>query len=94
MSRFRSKKYLKWVSEQTCFVCGIMGPAQAHHIKGIGGMSGAGLKAPDWAVMPMCGMCHHAIHNEPHPEMIYAQWEAIVRTLGQAIDEGILQEGK
>ena len=87
MKRYRNAKYLSWVRSLPCSICG--GEAgQAHHIIGVGKMSGMGLKAPDWAVMPVCGMCHGIVHSMPiHWDN---QWEFITRTLGKAIEEGIL----
>lgn len=87
MKRWRSKKYLDWVRQQPCVLTGM--PADdAHHIIGIGGMSGMGLKAPDWAVMPVTRESHARFHNEP--DLWPDQWEYIARTLGKAIEEGVL----
>lgn len=85
-SRWESRKYLDWVKAQPCCICDA--PADdPHHIKGIGHMSGAGLKAPDWATMPLCRNHHNAMHADwmLWPE----QWEHIARTMGRAIEEGI-----
>jgi len=86
--RWKSKKYEDWVKTQVCIVCG--NPAEPHHIKGVGNMSGGGLKSPSWACMPLC----HEHHMEMHSMdtlMLLSQWEFIARTLGAAIDEGILR---
>ena len=86
--RFKSEKYLKWVRSQPCCVCGK--PADhAHHIIGVGGMSGMGLKAQDWATVPVCAEHHRLIHL--FPDMQGDQWEWIARTLGRAIEEGIIK---
>ncbi len=84
--RWRSKKYLDWIRQQPCWYCGR--PARPHHIKGVGHMSGVGLKAPDFTAMPLCDPCHEVMQREP--TLWPDQWEIIVRTLGRAIDEGIL----
>ena len=83
--RWQSKRYIDWIKKQTCAVCGA--PAEPHHIKGIGHMSGTALKAPDWAVSPLCHPCHDSMHHRPSSE----QWEIIARTLGKAIQEGVLK---
>ena len=65
-SRWRSPRYLAWVRTLPCCVCGR--PADsAHHLIGIWGMSGMGLKSPDSMVMPVCdgpGGCHAEIHSQ------------------------------
>ena len=60
---WRSEKYLAWVRTQPCLMCG--GPAEAHHIKGVGNFSGAGVKASDILTMPLCHKHHDAMHMEP-----------------------------
>jgi len=84
--RWKSEKYLKWIREQPCWYCD--NKAEPHHLKGVGYMSGVGLKAPDWATVPMCRLCHSAFHKDS--SLWPDQWEMIVRTLGKAISEGIL----
>jgi hypothetical protein len=51
-------------------------------------MSGIGMKAPDWATMPLCAKHHNELHATP--ELWPEQWEMVVRTLGKAIDDGVL----
>ena len=58
-------------------------------MKGVGNMSGGGLKAPDWAVSPLCHSCHDEMHHTPALWM--EQWEMIARTLGKAIEEGVFK---
>lgn len=83
--RWKNKKYLEWVRQQPCVICGRQ--AEPHHVKGVGGLSGAGLKAPDWATMPLC----HDHHMEMHRDSTLwdSQWEHVARTLGRAVDEGV-----
>jgi hypothetical protein len=89
-ARWRSPNYLKWVRTQPCCFphddCS--GPIQVHHSKGVGNLSGVGLKAPDWATMPLCAKHHNELHATP--ELWPEQWEMVVRTLGKAIDDGVL----
>lgn len=87
MKRWESKKYLDWIKTQTCAKCSL--PAEPHHLKGIGHMSGLGVKAPDWAAMPLCHFHHDEMHASP--ELWPDQWEIIARTLGRAIDEGVFK---
>jgi hypothetical protein len=80
-----SRKYLNWVKELDCCMCGA--PADdPHHVKGIGNFSGMGMKAPDYLSMPLCRGCHNQIHNDP--DLWANQWEWIVRTLHRAFKEG------
>ena len=84
---WRSKKYLAWVRQQPCIRCGA--EAEPHHLKGIGNMGGVGQKAPDWATMPLCRRCHDDMHRDSSGWEY--QWEMIVRTVGNAISEGVLK---
>jgi len=86
---WRSEPYLDWIRSRPCLACDSQPPAEPHHIIGVGGMSGMGMKAPDWAVIPLCRECHNEMHDEPGTW--FAQWQMIVRTLGAAIDAGKLQ---
>lgn len=87
-NRWRSQRYLAFVRSLPCSRCGDQ-PSQAHHLKGTGNMSGAGLKAPDWASMPLCPRCHEEMHRSP--DLWARQWEAISRTVGRAIETGVLK---
>ena len=82
---WRSAKYLAWVRKQPCSQCG-NSHSVVHHLIGTGGMSGVGMKAPDWATMPLCFSCHAEMHRD---SMFHDhQWELISRTIGKAILEG------
>ena len=81
------KKYLQWIREQDCMMCGTT-PCDPHHIKGRGNFSGVGMKAPDLLVMPLCRRCHGDMHS--NPSLWEDQWEYIVRTLLRASQEGII----
>jgi len=79
---FRSRKYLDFVKSLDCCNCGA--PAdEAHHIIGIGGHSGMGMKPSDSLTMPVCRGCHTTIHNSP--DMWERQYEWIALTLDKAI---------
>lgn len=81
---YKNRKYLDWVKTLDCVSCGA--PADdPHHLiaRGLGGM---GMKAPDWAVMPVCRKCHQIIHESPITWD--DQWEYIAKTLGKSIEEG------
>lgn len=86
---WRNDAYIKWIKTLPCSICGVSPCGDAHHLKGIGGMSGTGLTAPDWAAMPLCREHHGTMHATPL--MWPDQWEYISRTLGAAISEGILR---
>jgi len=82
-------KYLAYVRTLPCCVCNKPGPSEPHHIKGVGGFSGAGLKAPDYASMPMCATCHREMHD--HGEGRNAQAIYAIRTIGLAVEYGIIK---
>lgn len=85
---FRSRKYLDWVKQQPCIICG----AQAddpHHLVGVGGMGGMGTKAPDSMVLPVCRIHHGEIHADPL--CWHEQWQWIARTLDKALRDGVLE---
>jgi hypothetical protein len=85
---WQSKKYRRWVSWLPCAKCGAdCDTVVPHHLKGIGGMSGTGMKAPDWATMPLCHGCHAIVHSET-PSMDQLIW--IIQTLKRAFDENVL----
>jgi len=89
--RFKSKAYTDWVCTLNCVVCGGNGsPVNQivpHHIKGVGGLGGAGLKAPDNYTMPMHVTCHTNWHGDSHinQDLLENQWEWTARTQAAAI---------
>lgn len=85
--RYKNRKYLNMVKLEDCVMC--YAPADdPHHIIGQG-MGGMGMKAPDWAVMPLCRNCHTKIHNSP--ELWDSQWEYVAKMLGKAIESGFFK---
>ena len=90
---WRSPKYLKWVRTQPCEMCGDgYSKKEAHHIKGVGNLSGGALKAPDLFTMSLCEdfgkNCHQEMQN--NPDLWPMQWEMVARTLARAIEDGVV----
>ena len=79
-------KYLAWVREQPCVSCGAWPPSEAHHVKAVCHLSGAGMKCTDLAVMPLCRLHHDNEHRFPTEMQI--KWA--FQTLDKAVEEGIL----
>ena len=84
-----SEKYLRWIREQPCMMCGDNSNSVVHHLIGVGSMGGMGMKASDSMTCPLCVTCHAKIHSRS--SYLCYQWEMITRTLGRAIDQGILK---
>ena len=81
------KPFLDWVRTLPCAVTGQ--PADhVHHLIGAGGMSGMGMKAPDFAVMPLTAKMHELMHRDP--ELQKMQFIYVLRTLEAAFNEGRL----
>ena len=89
---YRSAKYMKYVRSLDCYYHPGRKSGPPHHIKGVGHMSGVSLTAPDWTAMPLCPECHDEIQR--NPDMWPEQWEIIARTLGKAVEDGVLIIGK
>ncbi|CQH50046.1 MULTISPECIES: DUF968 domain-containing protein [Yersinia] len=60
--RWESKKWLKWVKSQQCCGCGSSAD-DPHHIIGHG-QGGMGTKAHDLFTIPLCRLCHDALHAD------------------------------
>lgn len=67
--KFKSKKYLKAVSELPCCVCGDEYSVVPHHIKSKNYL-GTGYKSPDDLTMPLCHRHHQMLHDYG-----YIDWE-------------------
>ena len=94
-TRWVSKKYESWVRSLLCANCEAS-HSEVHHAKGIGHLSGVGSKAGSQYSMPLCYHCHGIVHGklgtpEQHKMFIERQWEWIAKTLGMAIEEGVLK---
>ena len=77
----RSRKYLDWVKEQDCIICGAPSD-DPHHIIGMG-EGGTGTKACDLLTMPVCREHHNTIHHRP--EFWELQWKYVAKTLQKYI---------
>lgn len=88
---WRNQKYLDWLKSQPSCISGL--PADdAHHIKGHG-FSGT-TKAPDWATIPLTRQEHTHLHYTGYKRWEQAhgsQLEHVARTLGKAIEQGIIK---
>ena len=86
--RWRCPKYLAWVRTRPCCLCGGQANA-AHHLIGMWGMSGMGLKAPDSMAIPVCDgpgdTCHRKIHASKELQQLQPEW--IEQTLRDAVIE-------
>lgn len=87
LTTWKSKKYLAWIKTQPCAVCG--DPSEPHHIKGVGHMSGTGLKCSDLLVIPLCHFHHSEMHS--NPDYWQDQWEMTCRTILNAANDGVLK---
>jgi len=85
VKRWRNKNYLNWIKTQPCCLCGR--ESEPHHIKGTGNWSGAGLKADDILVMPVCHLHHQLIHDHP---LQFPQEQMILKTIVDAVRDGVL----
>ncbi|MFM1346588.1 DUF968 domain-containing protein [Yersinia proxima] len=66
--RWESRKWLTWVKSQQCCGCGSSAD-DPHHIIGHG-QGGMATKAHDLFTIPLCRLCHEALHADMHT------WEA------------------
>src|SRR6185295_10008936 len=89
---WRSRKYITFVKGLPCTFpgCHVEPCKSAHHAKGVGYLSGAGLTAPDWATMPLCLELGHHQTVQTSPEWWPHQWQWIVETICFGIDRGVL----
>lgn len=74
--RIRSKSHLRKVASNPCMICESP-EVQAHHLLKADGLKGMGLKTGDNFTVPLCYICHSALHrngNEPAFFEIYG-WD-------------------
>ncbi|EJO8420775.1 DUF968 domain-containing protein [Escherichia coli] len=93
MQRLSLPGYTSWVKRQRC--CGCGKPADdPHHITGHG-FGGAGIKASDLFVIPLCRQCHQELHNDSKAweEKNGSQLLWVIRTLDRAAGIGALVGG-
>ena len=87
--RWISKKYEAWIKEQPCCSCGHP-ETEPHHIKGIGGFSGVGIKASSVLAISLCRICHDNLHRniDDHRE-VQLIWT--LKTIESACSCGVLK---
>lgn len=88
---WRSRSYLDWVRTLPCVISGAQG-VDPHHVKGHG--MGGSVTAPDYMTIPLTREEHtkfHTIGWRSWEKLHGSQLEYVVRTLGKAIEDGILK---
>ncbi|NOR58439.1 MAG: DUF968 domain-containing protein [Sulfurimonas sp.] len=84
----KNKEYLKSFGDKECSFCHTS-PCEPHHLR-MAGVTGTGLKAPDYMAIPICRSCHEDCHNGA----INKQWQIeklfqfYVNELGESVGEG------
>lgn len=84
--RWESAKWLNWVKSQQCCSCGNSAD-DPHHIIGHG-QGGMGTKAHDLLTIPLCRICHDALHADmrvweaEHGSQIELWFHFIDRSIG------------
>ena len=61
VQRLKDRKYLKWISEQSCLLC-LTNPCQAHHLT-FAMPRGFSQKTGDQWAVPICYTHHHQLHT-------------------------------
>ena len=61
---YRSKKYLEYIRQQPCVICGHV-DVQAHHVRKMGA-GGTGIKNDDFFALPICKLHHREAHTYGH----------------------------
>lgn len=88
---WRCQEYLDWVKKQPSCISGIAPAGDAHHVKGHG--MGGSVKSADWAAIPLTREEHAVLHGygwQSWEGIHGSQLEHVSRTLGKAIQDGIL----
>ncbi|EAS2066412.1 DUF968 domain-containing protein [Salmonella enterica] len=90
MQRLELPEYTRWVKRQPCCGCGKQAD-DPHHIIGHG-FSGTGTKACDLLVIPLCRVCHDALHADIRAweEQNGSQLLWLARTLARATGIGAI----
>ncbi|EKK8358905.1 DUF968 domain-containing protein [Salmonella enterica] len=90
MQRLELPEYTRWVKCQPCCGCGKQAD-DPHHIIGHG-FSGTGTKACDLLVIPLCRVCHDALHADTRAweEQNGSQLLWLARTLAKATGIGAI----
>ncbi|EDJ8318386.1 hypothetical protein CIM20_09935 [Salmonella enterica subsp. enterica serovar Muenchen] len=90
MQRLELLEYTRWVKRQPCCGCGKQAD-DPHHIIGHG-FGGTGTKACDLLVIPLCRVCHDALHADTRAweEQNGSQLLWLARTLARATGIGAI----
>ncbi|EAX7075119.1 DUF968 domain-containing protein [Salmonella enterica subsp. enterica] len=90
MQRLELPEYTRWVKHQPCCGCGKQAD-DPHHIIGHG-FGGTGTKACDLLVIPLCRVCHDALHADTRAweELNGSQLLWLARTLAGATGIGAI----
>ncbi|EFR3657704.1 DUF968 domain-containing protein [Salmonella enterica] len=90
MQRLELPEYTRWVKRQPCCGCGKRAD-DPHHIIGHG-FGGTGTKACDLLVIPLCRVCHDALHADTRAweEQNGSQLLWLARTLARATGIGAI----
>ncbi|EDB6034153.1 DUF968 domain-containing protein [Salmonella enterica subsp. enterica serovar Enteritidis] len=90
MIRLELPGYTQWVKRQPCCGCGRQAD-DPHHIIG-NGFGGTGTKACDLLVIPLCRICHDALHDDIRSweEQNGSQLLWLARTLARATGIGAI----
>ncbi|AXC64866.1 hypothetical protein DOE63_04035 [Salmonella enterica subsp. diarizonae serovar 59:z10:-] len=90
MIRLELPGYTQWVKRQPCCGCGRQAD-DPHHIIG-NGFGGTGTKACDLLVIPLCRICHDALHDDIRAweEQNGSQLLWLARTLARATGIGAI----
>lgn len=90
MQRLELPEYTRWVKRQPCCGCGKQAD-DPHHIIGHG-FGGTGTKACDLLVIPLCRVCHDALHADTRAweELNGSQLLWLARTLTGATGIGAI----
>lgn len=85
MKPWKSEKYLKWVRNRPCAVCGNP-ESEPHHLRL--GFAGIGQKSSDCLCVPLCRVHHDEFHQ--HPDYEY-QLTLLARIIDKAFREGLFR---
>nr|EEC2586804.1 DUF968 domain-containing protein [Salmonella enterica subsp. enterica serovar Rubislaw] len=90
MQRLELPEYTRWVKRQPCCGCGNVSD-DPHHIIDHG-FGGTGTKACDLLVIPLCRVCHDALHADTRAweEQNGSQLLWLARTLARATGIGAI----
>lgn len=91
-----ASKYQKWIREQPCAICYTDQNVVAHHQVGTK-QRGTGYKESDYRTIPLCNLCHGALHQIGHLSWEQnhgvTQSELVANYLVLALHTGVLRYG-